>query len=282
MENIFFNYCLGKISVHQVNINICDALRYLNDKKFFRYEQLKITNFQNDYIEYYKNINYKGIFYVHQKVLNNCNLSKEFYGYVYKLIENPMVSFNKCLSIEYSLLYEEWFIKFLNDVLVLCKNEPYIGFYTSILKNILSVRTYQIDNNLKGLVLEILKNKPDLSSYNLKDFGNKSCSILHHLIWKFDYNFLDNVLQYKDDCNINVNKFNSDGLTPLHLAAKNALKKEAFVLIKHGASINELTNNGKSVIQLLEESHKKYRFPCWENSDNSELINFIKQKSLVN
>lgn len=213
--------------------------------------------------------------YLHKKYNSQPKQQIKFYYDVLELFDKEVHIISHKSTKDGRLLDQEWFLEFVKDVIT---KGRFIngGFYQNFLHKLLSSETYQVSGNIKEIIIEILKFHPALETYTYIS-NNINQGLVHHLIYKFDHVFLNNVLKYKNECDIDVNDIDSKGNTPLHIASKYSLKDAAEVLINHGADITKITHDGKSVIDLLQESNGTYRFPTWQKSDNTKLIKKIKE-----
>lgn len=277
---VLIDYCLGysdnepKISVGDMVI-LLDKI-YSDPQSYDYYQKTSFINFVlYDKYNFLMIFMEKGFNLLNKKYIEFPNQPAEVYYDILKLVNKKVLFTNNKEHFGGKIIDKEWFLTFLKNVVILSSN--IIGnFYSELFKELLSSETYQISNQVKEIILEICKKKPNLSSYQYYGSTGRH-TLVHHLIFKFDHELLDNILQYKDDCLIDLNAYNSKGYTPLHLAARYALKNACNVLINHGADVHKKTMKKETVIDLLEESNGTYRFPAWGNSNNMELIKRIKE-----
>lgn len=267
-------YCLNKTSRCDVSIdNGMEELKniYINPDEYINTKNKNPDDINRLLLK----IMQKGIGFVFFNFVINEKHTDQFYWNLLEIINNK-ISYRNITLTGASLLDHKWFLDFLKVVIE--NGNPPREFYQQLIMKMMMYNTYQIPKELQKLILLVLEKNPDMSKYKCHDFGRKYMGFVHHLIWKFDHDFLKQVLEYKTKCNIGLEEENSEGDTPLLMACRLGLSEAAGVLIGHGIKIGKKTREGSTILDLLNKTHKTYQFPTWGNSDNTKIMGVVKDK----
>jgi len=170
---------------------------------------------------------------------------KEVHPFVYA-VNNDRIELTK-VFVKNKAIFEDFdaqlSIAFVSSIS--SENSELFNFLVELKPNVNQV--CNLYHNYNGLMMAVVKGREDLffnlkakSDFNLiSDEGNN----LFHLIGidsgLYSANIFNELLLHN---NLDINKVNNYGRTPLHYAAKSGSSKLFFELIKHGAKPNDLND----------------------------------------